>query len=78
MRVREISHTHITENNQDNFSTLFFGQVLDQMSQKCRYLAKIGSFVTNLAVFCPKICLCVDEIKLLVYSYQATNEIPSS
>ena len=38
-----------------NSSALFFGQALDQMGQKCRYLAKNASFGPNLAVFGPKI-----------------------
>ena len=32
--------TNITENHFGNLSALFFGQALDQMGQKCRYLAK--------------------------------------
>ena len=35
--------TNITENRQDNLSALFFGQALDQMGQKCRYLAQNAS-----------------------------------
>ena len=47
--------TNITENHLDNLSALFFGQALDQMGQKCRYLAQNASFGPNLAVFGPKI-----------------------
>ena len=43
------------ENHLDNLSALFFGLALDQMGQKCRYLAKNASFGPNLAVFGPKI-----------------------
>ena len=42
-------------NHLDNLSALFFGQALDQMGQKCRYLAQNASFGPNLAVFGPKI-----------------------
>ena len=38
---------NITENHLDNLSALFFGQALDQMGQKCRYLAKNASFGRN-------------------------------
>ena len=31
------------QNNLGNFSDLFFGQPLDQMGQKCRYLAQNAS-----------------------------------
>ena len=34
---------NITENHLDNLSALFFGQALDQMGQKCRYLAQNAS-----------------------------------
>ena len=47
--------TNITKNHQDNLSALFFGQAVDQMGQKCRYLAENASFGPNLAVFGPKI-----------------------
>ena len=47
--------TNITENHLDNLSALFFGQSLDQMGQKCRYLAKNASFGQNSAVFGPEI-----------------------
>ena len=46
--------TNITVNYLDNLSALFFGQSLDQMGQKCQYLAKNASFGPNLAVFGPK------------------------
>ena len=39
------------ENHLDNLSTLFFGQALDQMGQKCPYLAKNASFGPKFAVF---------------------------
>ena len=47
--------TNTTENHFGNLSALFFGQALDQMGQKCRYLAQNASFGPNLAVFGPKI-----------------------
>ena len=47
--------TNITENHFGNLSALFFGQALDQMGQKCRYLAQNASFGPNLAVFGPQI-----------------------
>ena len=47
--------TNITENLLDNLSALSFGQALDQMGQKCQYLAKNASFGPNLAIFGPKI-----------------------
>ena len=34
---------------------IVFGQALDQMGQKCRYLAEIASFGPSLAVFGPKV-----------------------
>ena len=55
MGVSESFGTNITENHLDNLSALFFGQALDQMGQKCRYLAQNASFGPNLAVFGPKI-----------------------
>ena len=55
MGVSKSFGTNITENHLDNLSALFFGQALDQMGQKCRYLAKNASFGPNLAVFGPKI-----------------------
>merc|ERR1712047_7577 len=47
--------TNITENHFGNLSALFFGQALDQIGQKFRYLAQNASFGPNLAVFGPKI-----------------------
>ena len=47
--------TNITENHFGNLSALFFGHALDQVGQKCRYLAQNASFGPNLAVFGPKI-----------------------
>ena len=55
MGVSKSFGTNITENYLDNLSALFFGQTLDQMGQKCRYLAQNASFGPNLAVFGPKI-----------------------
>ena len=55
MGVSKSFGTNITENHLDNLSALFFGQALDQMGQKCRYLAQNASFGPNLAVFWPKI-----------------------
>jgi len=54
-RVSKSFGTNITVNYLDNLSALFFGQTLDQMGQKCRYLAQNASFGPNLAVFGPKI-----------------------
>ena len=47
--------TNITENHFGNLSALFFGHALDQVGQKCRYLAQNASFGPNLAVFGPQI-----------------------
>ena len=55
MGVSKSFGTNITENHLDNLSALFFGQALDQMGQKCRYLAKNASFGPSLAVYGPKI-----------------------
>ena len=38
MGVSKSFGTNITENHLDNLSALFFGQALDQIGQKCRYL----------------------------------------
>ena len=43
--------TNITENHLDNLSALFFGQALDQMGQKCRYLAQNASFEPKIQFF---------------------------
>ena len=43
MRVSKSLGTNITENHLDNLFALFFGQALDQMGQKCRYLAQNAS-----------------------------------
>ena len=40
MGVSKSFGTNITENHLDNLSALFFGQALDQMGQKCPYLAE--------------------------------------
>ena len=55
MGVSKSFGTNITENHLDNLSAMFFGQALDQMGQKCRYLAQNASFGPNLAIFGPKI-----------------------
>ena len=55
MGVNKSFRTNITENHLDNLSALFFGQFLDQMGQKCQYLAENASFGPNLAVLGPKI-----------------------
>ena len=47
MGVSKSFGTNITENHLDNLSALFFGQALDQMGQKCRYLAENASFYIN-------------------------------
>ena len=55
MGVSKSFGTNITENHFGNLSALFFGQALDQMGQKCRYLAQNASFGPNFAVFWQKI-----------------------
>ena len=55
MGVSKSFGTNITENHLDNLSALFFGQALDQMGQKCWYLAQNASFGPNLAIFGPEI-----------------------
>ena len=55
MGVSKSFGTNITENHLDNLSALFFGQSLDQMGQKCRYLDQNASFGPNLAVFGPEL-----------------------
>ena len=55
MGVSKSFGANITENHLDNLSELFFGHALDQMGQKCRYLAQNANFGPNLAVFGPKI-----------------------
>ena len=59
MGVSKSFGTNITENHLDNLSALFFGQALDQMGQKCQYLAQNDQkyFGPNLAVFGPKILI---------------------
>ena len=52
--VSESFGTTITEIHLGNLSALFFGQALDQMGQKSRYLAENASFGPNLAVLGPK------------------------
>ena len=51
MGVSKSFGTNITENHLDNLFASFFGQALDQMGQKCRYLAQNASFGPNLAGF---------------------------
>ena len=62
MGVSKSFGTNITENHLGNLSALFFGQALDQMGQKCRYLAdqkwpkmpilgQIGSFLGKKSFF---------------------------
>ena len=54
MGVSKSFGTNITENHLDNLSALFFGQALDQMGQKCRYLAQNDQkciFCTNFGCF---------------------------
>ena len=71
--------TNITENHLGNLSALFFGQALDQMFQKCLYLAKNASFGPNLAVFGPKIQFFWGQgVKILVPLYWDSNETPFS
>ena len=55
MGVSKSLGTNIAENHLGNLSALIFGQALDQMGQKCRYLAQNASFGPNLVVFGPKI-----------------------
>ena len=55
MGVSKSFGTNITENHQDNLSALFFGQALDRIGEKCRYLAQNASFGPNLAIFGPQI-----------------------
>ena len=55
MGVSKSFGTNITENHLGNLSALFFGQAIDQMGQKCPYLAKNASFGQNLAIFGQKI-----------------------
>ena len=55
MGVSKSFGTNITENHFGNLSALFFGHALDQVGQKCRYLAQNASFGPNLAVFGPQI-----------------------
>ena len=55
MGVSKSFGTNTTENHLNNLFASFFGQALDQMGQKCRYLAQNASFGPNLAVFGPQI-----------------------
>ena len=47
-------HDNAQNNTLGNMSALFFDQAMDQMGQKCRYLARNASFRPNLAVSGPK------------------------
>merc|ERR1712102_15114 len=79
MGVSKSFGTNITENHLDNLSALFFGQALDKMGQKCRYLAQNASFGPNLAVLGPKIQFFWGQgVKILVPSYRDSNETPFS
>ena len=55
MGVSKSFGTNITENHFGNLFALFFGQALDQLGQKCQYLAQNASVGPNLTVFGPKI-----------------------
>jgi len=44
MGVSKSFGTNITENHLDNLSALFFGHALDQVGQKCQYLAENAIF----------------------------------
>jgi hypothetical protein len=44
MGVSKSFGSNITGNHIHNLSALFFGQALDQLGQKCRYLAQNASF----------------------------------
>ena len=55
--------TNITENHFGNLSALFFGHALDQVGQKCWYLAQNASFVT------------VEEAEETIVSYDTTDII---
>ena len=76
MGVSKSFGTNITENHLDNLSALFFGQSLDQMGQKCRYLSQNASFGPNLAVFGPMLRVLGGGSKIFVPSHQETNERP--
>jgi hypothetical protein len=55
MGVSKSFGTNITETTWTTCPHFFFGLALDQMGQKCRYLAQNASFGPNLAVFGPQI-----------------------
>ena len=79
MGVSKSFGTNTPENHLDNLFALFFGQALDQMGQKCRYLAQNASFGPNFAVFGPEIqFFWAQGVKILVPSYQDSNETPFS
>merc|ERR1712004_384896 len=64
--------TNITENHIHNLSALFFGQALDQVGQKCRYLAQFGHFWAQNPIFWGQ------GVKILVPSYRDSNKTPFS
>ena len=70
--------THITEKHQGNLFALFFGRALVQMGQKCPYLVKNVSFGQIWLFLGQNSFFWGDGIKLLVQSYQETNETPFS
>ena len=50
MGVSKSFGTNITENHFGNLSALFFGHALDEVGQKCQYLAQKANFGPNLAL----------------------------
>ena len=70
--------TNITENHLDNLSALFFGQALDQVGQKCRYLAQNASLGQIWPFLGPKSNFWGQGVKILVPSYRDSNETPFS
>ena len=53
MGVSKSYSPNIKENHLGNLSTLFFGQALDQMGQKCQYLAQNDQKMNILDQFWP-------------------------
>ena len=68
--------TNITENHLDNLFASFFGQALDQMGQKCRYLAQNASLGQIWPFLGPKSNFWGQGVKILVPSYRDSNETP--
>ena len=68
MGVSKSFGTNITENHFGNLSALFFGQALDQLVQKCRYLAQNASFWAQNPIFWGQ------GVKIFVPSYRDSNE----